>query len=216
MRKLRGFTLMEMLVAISIGALVMVGCAAAIITFTNIWSKEGKQDLLRDTEYNVNKTLTSEMIKAIFECVNDMDFQPLPNSNNKENSYLHWRSYDEPASFAQNAKGAISIDYWLVFEEDKKTLSIWYQPDYNSSSGTKNSSGNGISEDNKVQLFTNCNGLEYQYFTPGTGSGNDTWESQSTPKEITENNVRKWIIPDTILISIDKTKIQPSTPPNNT
>jgi hypothetical protein len=201
---------MEMLLALSIGAVVIVGCASTAITFINLWAREGKHDLSKERDYTVSKTLSEEMFKAIFESIDDIDFKALPENNNLENTYLHWRSYDEPLPFIENASKAIYVDCWLVFNNVDKTLDMHYKV-INRLPTNPPQGSSGESNDNKtktVPLLTNCLGIKYLYFTPGSGNSKGSWESSSTPKSINNEktgNQEKWIIPDLLTIFINNT-----------
>lgn len=194
---------MEMLLAISIGAIVLTGCASTAITFMSLWSKEGKHDLSREKEYSVNKTLAGEIFKASFGSADNIDFSSLPGSNNLGDTYLHWRSYDKALPFISNAAKAIFIDYWLVFDKEHKELSIHYDPKLKPTTSSSAASS-GIPKVNKITLLANCNGLKYLYFTPGSNNQMGKWESKEKPEEINENGTHKWLIPDSLVISVDK------------
>jgi hypothetical protein len=64
-----------MLLAISIGGLVLLGCGSTVMTFLTIWSREGKHDLSREKEYSTIRALTQEIIKAIFDSPDCLDFK---------------------------------------------------------------------------------------------------------------------------------------------
>jgi hypothetical protein len=180
---------MEMLLALSIGAIVLTGCASTVITFMTMWSREKKQDLYREKEYSANRIITEEILKALFESVYEMDFSPLPTGNDLT-TYLHWKAYSNYQPFVAdtNHTDIKHVEYWLVLNDKK--LSIHYKTSNSTDSDTPT----------EVEILNNCNGLRYLYIT-----NDGQWESKTAPKQIKEDGQDKWVIPDSIMISIDRT-----------
>jgi hypothetical protein len=53
-------------------------------------------------------------------------------------------------------------------------------------------------------MIKKCNGIKYLYFKPNTVPADSKWEALDSPKEVTEENKKKYLTPDSIIISVSK------------
>lgn len=190
----RGFTLIEMVIAIALGAVIMVAASSLLLSITQLWLKEEHLDDFQGHVHGVRtflQTHFNESYYKINETLPTVEWSSPPGvqSGGIDESYLSFFVYTPSPLF--RTQSLVPLVCYLAFDKNKGLSIIWH-----SFEKTSESSAPAIFE---TPLSPWVKGMKLHYYN----FDNNHWEILDKPRKGKEEKLE---LPDLVELQFAKEK----------
>lgn len=127
--KLKGFTLVEMVIAIALGAVILVAASSLLLSITQLWIKEEHLDDFQGHVHGVRSFLQTHFNEASYRINEDLttvewSSPPLGSQLGTDANYLSFYVYAPSPLFFRES--LIPTVCYLAFDKNKGLSIIWH------------------------------------------------------------------------------------------